>query len=422
VLEIAKPGDTLWIHDYQLLLLPLLRERLPDARIGFFLHIPFPSFEVFRLLPGPWRRELLEGMLGADHIGFHTHDYTQYFLRSVFRTLGHDHHLGQIQVAEQIRRADTYPIGIDFTKFEAQAQSEATLARVRQVRQVLGNRAILFSVDRLDYTKGILQRLRGYEEFLERNPDWRGKVVFVLSVVPSREEVPSYHAMKRELDELVGGINGRFGKTDWVPILFHYRNLLFPELVAHYRSADVALITPLRDGMNLVAKEYLACQTEGKGVLILSEMAGAARELGEAVLVNPNHRGEVAEAILEALWPQEEQVRRNRPMREGCAPDAPLGRELHRGNGSGPTQRGPAASNYPGMSATGVGGLPPRTAPPCSWITTAPWSRLPHAEFGAPDPELRACWGIVGAGCALYSSAGGTARPWRAGSVACRWA
>jgi trehalose 6-phosphate synthase/phosphatase len=318
LLEIARPGDVFWIHDYQLLLLPgLVRARLPEASIGFFLHIPFPSFELFRLLPGRWRREILEGLLGADLIGFHTHDYAQYFLRCVFRTLGHDHHLGQIQIGDQIRRADTFPVGIDFGTFEEAARSEAVAAICERLRSELGGRKLLFSVDRLDYTKGILHRLLGYEEFLQQNPDWHGRVVFVMAVVPSREEVPQYRKMKSDLDGLVGRINGRFGRVDWVPILYQYRSLDFPDLVAHYRMADVALITPLRDGMNLVAKEYLACQVEEKGVLILSEMTGAARELGEAVQVNPNHRGELAEAIRDAFsMPEEERVRRNRPMRE----------------------------------------------------------------------------------------------------------
>jgi len=318
VLEVVKPGDKIWIHDYQLLLLPgLLRERLPDHQIGFFLHIPFPSFELFRLLPGRWMKDILNGMLGADLIGFHTHDYTQYFLRCVSRTLGYNHHLGQIRVEDQIRRADTFPIGIDFAKFETEARSEAAKSRMTQLRHELGNRKFLFSVDRLDYTKGILHRLHGYEEFLLRNPIWLGQIVFVLSVVPSREEVPQYHAMKRELDETVGRLNGRFGRADWVPLLYHYRHMGFTDLVAHYRLADVALITPLRDGMNLVAKEYLACQVDELGVLILSQMTGAARELGESVLVNPNHAGELADAILEALnMPEPERIRRNRPMRE----------------------------------------------------------------------------------------------------------
>ncbi len=313
-----QPGDRVWIHDYQLLLLPgMLREQKPDLCLGFFLHIPFPSFELFRLLPNHWRRELLLGMLGADLIGFHTQDYTQYFLRCVYRTLGFDHHLGQIQVDEQIRRADTFPIGIDFARFEAAALSPEVEAACADLRAEMKGRRVVFSVDRLDYTKGIVQRLEGFEEFLLRHPEWLGEVTFIMTVVPSREEVPHYRKMKQELDEIVGRINGRNGRLDWVPILYHYGHLDFQELTALYRLADVALITPLRDGMNLVSKEYLACQVEEKGVLILSEMTGAARELGEAVLVNPNHRGDLADAIQEAIsMPEDERIRRNRPMRE----------------------------------------------------------------------------------------------------------
>jgi trehalose 6-phosphate synthase/phosphatase len=187
----------------------------------------------------------------------------------------------------------------------------------QQLETGLSGKRVIFSVDRLDYTKGLLHRLRGYECFLESYPEWRGKVVFVLTVVPSRGEVEQYQRMKHELDELVGQINGSFGSVDWVPIIYQYRALGFTEMVALYALAPIALITPLRDGMNLVAKEYLASKPDGSGVLILSEMAGAARELGEALLINPNHRGEIADALREAVeMPLEEQVRRNRPMQE----------------------------------------------------------------------------------------------------------
>ncbi len=318
VLEIVRPGDVLWVHDYQLLLLPkLLRNRLPHAALGFFLHIPFPSFEVFRQLPTRWRRELLEGVLAADLIGFHTHDYVQHFLRSVFRTLGHEHYLGQLTVNGEVRRVEAFPIGIDFQHFWDAAGSHEVMEARERVAEGLRDRKVIFSVDRSDYSKGLVQRLRGYQTLLETRPEWRGQVTFILVVVPSREQVHQYQKMKHELDELVGQINGAYGSVDWVPIIYQYRALSFVDLVALYSLAPIALITPLRDGMNLVAKEYLASKTDGTGVLILSEMTGAARELGEAIQINPNHAAEIAEAIHEALlMPEAEQVRRNRPMQE----------------------------------------------------------------------------------------------------------
>jgi trehalose 6-phosphate synthase/phosphatase len=317
-LALIQPGDVVWVHDYQLLLLPkLLRDSGVGAQLGFFLHVPFPSYEVFRQLPTRWRRELLEGMLGADLVGFHTHDYTQYFLRSVYRTLGYEHQFGEIAMGAELRRAETFPIGIDFMRFMQAARSPEVIALREQIERGLQGRKAIFSVDRLDYSKGILHRLRGFETFLQTHPEERGKVVFILVVVPSRAEVKHYRRMKHELDELVGQINGAYGGVDWVPILYQYRSLDFEELVALYSLAPIALITPLRDGMNLVAKEYLASKPDGQGVLILSEMAGAAQELGEAMLINPNHRQEIAEALHEAVrLDPGEQVRRNRPMQE----------------------------------------------------------------------------------------------------------
>jgi len=318
LLEIVRPGDEIWVHDYQLLLLPsMIRNRLPDASIGFFLHIPFPSFEVFRQLPTAWRREVLNGVLGADLIGFHTHDYVQHFLHSVFRTLGHEHHLGQIKVGGALKRVESFPIGIDFQRFWAAASSDEVRAQRAVLAAGLGNRRLIFSVDRLDYSKGILHRLRGYEAFLNAYPEYRAKVTFVLVVVPSREQVEQYQRMKQELDELVGQLNGSLGSVDWVPIVYQYRFVPFTELVSLYSLASVALITPLRDGMNLVAKEFLASKPDGGGVLILSDMAGAARELSEALQINPNHAREIAEAIHEALtMPEAEQLARLRPMQE----------------------------------------------------------------------------------------------------------
>lgn len=318
ILDILRPGDVVWVHDYQLLLLPqMIRKRAPGARIGFFLHIPFPNFEVFRHLPTRWRREILAGMLGADLIGFHTHDYTQYFLHSVFRTLGYEHNLGEITMGGEVRKAETFPIGIDYEKFMRAASSAEVQAIRARFEEGLHERKAIFSVDRLDYSKGLVQRLRGFEAFLESYPEWLGKVVLILTVVPSRTAVEQYQKMKQELDELIGQINGAYGTVDWVPVLYQYRTLEFNELVALYNLAPVALITPLRDGMNLVAKEYLASKPDGQGVLILSEMAGAARELGEAIQVNPNHTSEIADALHDALTQSPEaQERAMRPMQE----------------------------------------------------------------------------------------------------------
>jgi trehalose 6-phosphate synthase/phosphatase len=318
VSELVRPDDTLWIHDYQLLLLPeMLRIAHPRASIGFFLHTPFPSYELFRLLPSAWKQQLLAGMLGADLIGFHAHEYTQHFLQCALRLLGRDHRLGRLSVGEQVRHVDTFPLGVDFEKFASTAEDDAVTARSQQIAADLRQVKLVLSVDRLDYTKGLSERLQGYELFLQGHPEWLGKVTFVLLVVPSRVELPRYRELKEELDERVGELNGRFGTIDWTPIVYQYRAAEFEELVALYRAADVALITPLRDGMNLVAKEYLACKSDERGVLILSELAGAAQEVNEAILINPNHLTEIADALERALtMTPAEQVQRNRPIRE----------------------------------------------------------------------------------------------------------
>ena len=285
--------------------------------IGFFLHIPFPSFEIFRLLPAQWRKDLLEGLLGASLVGFHTHDYTRHFLSCVLRTLGCEHQLGTVIFREREVKVDTFPMGIDFEGFAGAAVAPATEGRVNELRRRCPGQKVIFSVDRLDYTKGLLNRLRGYELFLKKHPEWREKVVFIMSVAPSRTGVDSYRAMKKELEEAVGRIAGAYGNVHWSPIIYQYCSLGFEEIVALYRMSDVALITPLRDGMNLVAKEFIACRPKRDGVLILSEMAGAAKEMGEAVLVNPYHTAEFAAALQQALtMPISEQVRRNEILQE----------------------------------------------------------------------------------------------------------
>ncbi|MEW6771291.1 MAG: bifunctional alpha,alpha-trehalose-phosphate synthase (UDP-forming)/trehalose-phosphatase [Bacillota bacterium] len=314
VLEMAKPGDVIWVHDYHLMLLPrLLREKLPEAAIGFFLHIPFPSFELFRLLP--WRREILEGLLGADLIGFHTYDYARHFLSSVLRLLGHDHKLGEIITGNRVVKVDCFPMGIDYDRFSKASDAAEVQNEIRSLRQQLGNTRVILSIDRLDYTKGIPQRLEAFDLFLRKYPQWHEKVTLILVTAPSRSNLDQYRLLKREVDELVGRINGRYGTVSWTPIRYLSRSLSFYPLAAMYCVSDAALITPLRDGMNLIAKEYIATKKDGKGVLIISEMAGAASELAEALVINPNNKAEIAEALNEALkMPEEEQVARNRMM------------------------------------------------------------------------------------------------------------
>ena len=314
--EIMREDDMVWIQDYHLMLLPaMLRKRMPSAVVGFFLHIPFPSFEIFRLLPLHWRRGILEGLLGADLIGFHTYEYTHHFLQSVLRILGHDHSMGQISLPNRIVKTDTLPMGIDYQRFTTASCDPQTEAEKDELRKVLGGARVILSVDRLDYTKGILHRLQGYEVLLETTPEVHGKVVLTMVVVPSRIGVTEYEQMKRQVEEYVGKINGRFGTIGWMPVIYQYRQLSLTSLVALYGVADIALVTPLRDGMNLIAKEYVACRSEGTGVLILSEMAGAAKELGEAIIINPNDRAEIAAALKEALAMESgEQIRRNRMM------------------------------------------------------------------------------------------------------------
>lgn len=301
IAPLLEPGDQVWIHDYQLMILPhLLRTKKPDATIGFFLHIPFPSYEIFRLMPTEWKKTLLHGVMGADLIGFHTYDYVQHFLQSVKMLLGVDNHFHNLQYLDRLIRIDLFPIGIDYNKFHGAATDPEVEEQCRKIRTNFDDKKIIFSVDRLDYTKGLMNRLNGFEYFLERYPEWREKMVFILNIVPSRDTIPAYNDRKKQIEEKVGTINGRFSSISWQPVIYRYNHLPFKEMIALYQAADVALITPLRDGMNLVAKEYVACST-GRGVLILSELAGAAAELSEAILVNPTDVTDVASSITRAL-------------------------------------------------------------------------------------------------------------------------
>ena len=301
IVSVFQEGDIIWVHDYQLMLLPkLIRDRLPDASIGFFLHIPFPSYEIFRLLPAPWKKSILEGILGSDLIGFHTHDYVQHFIQSAKMILSVENQFNTMVYQNRIIKADLFPIGIDYEKFRKAITNDVVANICTSLEEKFFNQKIIFSVDRLDYTKGLAYRLQGFEEFLERYPEWREKVVFILNIIPSRDLIPTYVEMRKEIEEKVSAINGRYSSLHWQPLIYRYNHLAFDELCALYQTADAALITPLRDGMNLVAKEYVASCFD-KGVLILSELTGAASELNEAIQVNPTDSSEVADAIGKAL-------------------------------------------------------------------------------------------------------------------------
>jgi trehalose 6-phosphate synthase/phosphatase len=316
MIQYIKPGDKIWIHDYHLMLLPkMIRDRVPEALIGYFLHIPFPSFELFRVLP--WRREILEGLLGADLIGFHTYDYERHFLSSVRRLFGYNTYMNQIRMATRIAKTESFPMGIDYEKFyQASLESKkktpdkqsALKTEIDKYYREGPDRKLILSIDRLDYSKGIPHRLRAYEHFLNKYPEYQGKVTLLMLAVPSRIHVEQYQAMKSEIDELVGRINGRYSYINWTPVWYFYRSLPFENLIELYHSCDVALITPVRDGMNLVAKEFIATRTDQSGVLILSQMAGAYKEMSETLNINPHNKNEIADTLKQALeMPADEQ-------------------------------------------------------------------------------------------------------------------
>lgn len=298
--QFVAAGAQIWVHDYQLMLLPqTVRDHHRNVSIGFFLHTPFPSFEIFRLLPQ--REELLQGILGADLVGFHTYDYVRHFLSSVRRVLGHESSLGIIRVQDRFIQTDAFPIGIDYKKF-AKSPHKRKVKRILKSFNLFSQKTrVILTVDRSDYSKGIPARLDAYQLFLKRNPQYHGKVVMVLLAVPSRSDVEEYQELRSTIEQKVSRINGEFSTVDWSPITYRHRSLPFEELIALYSMADVMLVTPLRDGMNLVAKEFVATKHKEGGVLVLSEMAGVASELPEAVQVNPNNTVLVAKAIKQAL-------------------------------------------------------------------------------------------------------------------------
>jgi trehalose 6-phosphate synthase/phosphatase len=315
VSEQYRPGDLIWVHDYQLALVPgILRRLIPDARIGFFLHIPFPSSEVFRILP--WRAEILRGLLGADLVGFHTHSYLRHFERTVLHVLNLESDGERIFDGDRQIRLGVFPMGVDFDYFSRLASDPAVVKEFSYMREKSGERKLIVGVDRLDYTKGLARRMLAFERLLERDPSLRKKVRFIQVVVPSRMKVDSYASLRLELDEIVGRINGAYASATSVPIHYMYRSVPLKQLVALYRAADVMLVTPLRDGMNLVAKEFVASREDNDGVLILSEFAGASAELAESIQVNPYDLDHVALSIRRALsMPAEERRTRMQALR-----------------------------------------------------------------------------------------------------------
>lgn len=318
LIQNSTEKDTFWVHDYHLMLLPhLLRTYFPQIDIGFFLHIPFPSSEIFRILP--WRNELLEGLLGSDLVGFHTYEYARHFLSSVLRLLGYEQEFGAVSVADRLVMVDNFPMGVDARNIMALLQQESTQREIQKFEKTVEkkDRKVILSVDRLDYSKGIPQRLLAFESFLLRNPDWREKLIYIMLCVPSRTKVKDYALLKQEVESLVGRINGRFGTPGWMPVYYLYRSLPFHRLLPLYAISDIALVTPVRDGMNLVAKEYVASRMDDSGVLILSGTAGAEAELGEALVVNVYSKEAIVGALLQALeMTEDEQKRRMRVMRQ----------------------------------------------------------------------------------------------------------
>jgi trehalose 6-phosphate synthase/phosphatase len=280
--------SVVWIHDYQLLLLPaMIRKDFPYIKIGYFHHIPFPSYELFRLLIH--KKELLYGLLGADLIGFHTYDYVRHFLSSIRRILLLDQHLYTLNYEQRIIEVNAFPMGIDYAFF----------AKKRKLNRLPISQ--ILSVDRLDYSKGILERLDGYEQFLTLFPKHHQHLRLQLIVAPSREKMASYDQLKESIEKKVSQINGKFGNAFWMPIWYLYQSFSQEALIELYHQSDILLVTPLRDGMNLIAKEYLATRQDGLGTLIISETAGASSELSEAILVNPNDINDIAQAINTAL-------------------------------------------------------------------------------------------------------------------------
>lgn len=316
ILEVIEPDDIVWVQDYQLMLLPrMIRKVVPNISIGYFHHIPFPSYELFRCLPE--RGDILNGLLGADLIAFHTHSYMRHFISAVYRVLKQDCVLDEIYLENRVVDVEALPMGINYEQYRTALDDPQISRKAEELRKDFGDGKLILSVDRLDYSKGILMRLKSFENLLIDYPQYQEKVSLVMIVAPSRDNVDIYAALKESIDQEVGAINGRYSTAGWIPVHYFYRSFDFNDLTALHHIADIGLVTPFRDGMNLVAKEYVAVKQNGKGVLILSEMAGAAAELNDAIIVNPNNAKDIENAFVQALeMPENEQMEAMKSMQE----------------------------------------------------------------------------------------------------------
>lgn len=316
VTHAAGENGVVWVHDYQLQLVPeMVRSQSPGTRIGFFLHIPFPPVDIFERLP--WRAQVLRGLLGSDYLGFQTKRAVLNFAAAAREIVGARGPASSLMYEGRRIRCEAVPITVDLEHARQVGRSAEAIETGVELRRDLGDpEHVILGVDRLDYTKGIDLRLRAFEVMLQRHPELAGKVSLVQIAVPSREDVGEYQTIRRRVEELVGRINGRFGRASWTPVQYQYRTIPFPELVGAYLAADVMLITPLRDGMNLVALEYVATRQDNTGVLILSEFAGAAERLGDALIINPYDLDGLARALHHAVvMESDEENRRMRRLR-----------------------------------------------------------------------------------------------------------
>lgn len=321
IANVAKAGDLIWIHDYHFQLVPqMLREMNLDVKIGFFLHIPFPAYELYRILP--WRKEILKGLLGADLIGFHTTEYVDHFIASAKQLLNYDAFDSSISLFDRQVQISAYPLGVDPEELSKPFDGPSPLAdALHKVRAEHPELKLMLSVDRLDYTKGLARKLLAFEHLLEHNPELREKLMLIQIAPVSREDVPAYHHFRRQLDEHVGRINGKFATPAYQPIFYLTRSFAPHEIYQIYRDVDVMLVTPVRDGMNLVAKEFVASRLDGDGVLVLSEFAGAATELHEALMINPYDIRQMATSFKTAVeMPKAEREARMASLRDRVLP------------------------------------------------------------------------------------------------------